>query len=309
MRTAVMLVGLLILTLTLGLAPAALGQKKPKEENANEADYKFLEKIKSLEGEITTLEPSTRQLTLKVGYAYLEPNPAYRPNKGANAAWTRRVNQCIHDVQKALTIRNPTHRIQRLQELSVRMQVLQAQAPTGPPPFRPAMAYKNVEAEAIDTVIVRRKDLPLEYDDKGNVKEYTEKEKKELRGPDPKLPGYTAKWEDVQSGQKVKLYLKTKKALEKEKKSLADRAAKAEAAKEKEASAGKEALDKDAAKPPAADADKKADKDNPPDLKAKDDAADMEPRVYAYMILIQADPDPTATPANKGKKRKKNNNN
>jgi hypothetical protein len=313
MRTFTLLVGLLVLTLA--TVPPALGQKRPKEDNATAADYKLLEKYKELEGEITTLESNTKQMTLKVAYPYLESNPAFNAKAAsrANANWMRKVNQCNRDLQNALKIKNPARRIARLQELTIRMQVLQASAPSGPPPFRPAMAYKDVEAEATDTVIVRRKDLPLEYDDKGNVKQYTDQEKKDLRGTNPKLPGYTAKWEDIQTGQKVKLYLKTKKAIDQAKKKEADKAAKdaakESASSEKDAASTDKATDKDAAKPASPDAPKaSADKENPPASKSPlDEAADKEPRVYATMILIQAEPDPTATPAPKGKKRKNNN--
>jgi len=155
------------------------------------------------------------------------------------------------------------------------------------------MAYKNVDADAPEEVVVRRWELPKVYDDKGNLKEYTSKERKELRGKDLKVPGYAATWDDVQFGQKVKLYLKSKKAIEKSKKSLAP-------------PADKEAADpdKDEPKPAAND----APKDKAADGKTKTDAVEKEPRVHAYMILIEADADPDATPAKTRKKKKQDDN-
>jgi hypothetical protein len=321
----------LLLALVLAAPPDAAGQKKPKEQAATAADYKFLENVKEIEGEITSLEPLTKQMTLKAGYAYLEPNPSYRPNNKANAQYTRRVNQLGRDWQRALAIQNPLKRIQRLQQLSVQMQAVQLQAPVGPSPFRPAMAYKDVDADATEEVVVRRLTLPLEYDDKGNVKEYTKEEKKELRGKDPKVPGYAAKWEDVQVGQKVKLYLKSKKALDKAKKSLAAATKKDASEADKEtlksasADADKEgpkttpaatdkAIPKTApAEPKTADTDKtdakSAEKDKAAEDKTKTDDAEKEPRVHVTMILIEAEPDPAATPAKTPRKKRKQDDN
>jgi hypothetical protein len=58
-----------------------------------------------------------------------------------------------------------------------------------------------------DDVKVRRMTLPVDFDDKGKPKKYTQKEKDELRGPDKKLPGYTAGLEDLKAGQLIDVYL------------------------------------------------------------------------------------------------------
>jgi hypothetical protein len=52
---------------------------------------------------------------------------------------------------------------------------------------------------------------PEQFDDKGKVKRYTAKELKELKGPDPKLPGYQATFSDVREGQIVTVNLVKKK--------------------------------------------------------------------------------------------------
>jgi hypothetical protein len=280
--------------LAIGSPPDVFSQKKPKEQSASTADYKSLENIKELEGKLITLEPTTRRMTLKVGYAYLEPNPNFHPNSKANADYVRRVNKLIRQQQKALTIANPVKRIERLQQLAIKAQVLQLEAPVGPPPFRPAVAYKDVEAEATEDVVVRRAKLPVQYDDKGGVKEYTEKEKKELRGKDPKIPGYAALWADVQTGQQVKLYLKSKKAIDRaSKKTLAD------------------SVDKTGDKSKTEDKAKAAERDDSKDIaadtKGKGDDSDKEPRVYTYMILIETEPDSAASAANPPKKNRNNN--
>jgi len=66
---------------------------------------------------------------------------------------------------------------------------------------------QKLEIEAPDDMKVRTRILPVEYDDNGKVRELTEKEKKELRGPDPSLPGYTADFDSLKPDQMVEVYL------------------------------------------------------------------------------------------------------
>src|SRR5207244_4264746 len=62
-----------------------------------------------------------------------------------------------------------------------------------------------------DKVVLRKMFLETQYDDKGNIKEYTKEEKDKLRGKDTAKPGFDSKIEDLQTGQQVKVYLKTPK--------------------------------------------------------------------------------------------------
>src|SRR5262249_15183693 len=65
--------------------------------------------------------------------------------------------------------------------------------------------------EPIDDLIVRLGQLPPIVDDKGKPRKYTDKEKRELKGPDPKLPGYTGSMADLKNDQVVTVYLQKKK--------------------------------------------------------------------------------------------------
>ena len=58
---------------------------------------------------------------------------------------------------------------------------------------------------------LRRKTLPSGYDEKGNIKTYTDAEKAKLRGPNQSLPGYLASLDDLQAGAVVSLTLDTAK--------------------------------------------------------------------------------------------------
>jgi hypothetical protein len=70
---------------------------------------------------------------------------------------------------------------------------------------------KEVEVQTTDEVKVRLLNPPVAFDDKGKIKKYSAKELKELKGNDPKLPGYNGEFSDLQTGQIVKLTLVRKK--------------------------------------------------------------------------------------------------
>ena len=58
---------------------------------------------------------------------------------------------------------------------------------------------------------VRLAQPPEAFDDKGNIKKYTAKELKELKGPD-NLPGYTGTLDDVKTNQLVLVSLAASRA-------------------------------------------------------------------------------------------------
>jgi hypothetical protein len=70
---------------------------------------------------------------------------------------------------------------------------------------------KDYELQAIDDVKVRLAQPPAQFDDKGRVKKYTAKELKELKGDDPKLPGYQGEFGDLKQDQVVQVTLVKKK--------------------------------------------------------------------------------------------------
>jgi hypothetical protein len=81
--------------LALGAPRLAADHKKPKEQAATTADYKALQNTREIEGTLISLDPTTRRMTLKTGYTYLEPNPHFHPNSRANADFVRRMNKLI----------------------------------------------------------------------------------------------------------------------------------------------------------------------------------------------------------------------
>jgi len=73
--------------------------------------------------------------------------------------------------------------------------------------FRIDTTKQDVDFQAMDDVKVRNVNLPEQFDEKGNPKKYTEKEKAELKGSDKTLPGYESSLDKLEAGQKVKVTL------------------------------------------------------------------------------------------------------
>jgi hypothetical protein len=70
---------------------------------------------------------------------------------------------------------------------------------------------RDVELQASDDLIVRVANPPTDFDDKGRPKRRTAQELKELKGPNPKLPGYNAEFESLKPDQIVQVTVAKKK--------------------------------------------------------------------------------------------------
>jgi hypothetical protein len=82
-----------------------------------------------------------------------------------------------------------------------------ADTATANDPYIVVHSYKEYDLETKENVVVRKMFLPFEYDDEGKVKQYTEKQKSELRGDDKSKPGYKSSMEEIINGMEAKLYL------------------------------------------------------------------------------------------------------
>lgn len=60
---------------------------------------------------------------------------------------------------------------------------------------------------------LRKQTLSLEYDDRGEVKQFTAEEKAKLKGKDSSLPGYAASMDEMKPGSLVKLSLNPAKSV------------------------------------------------------------------------------------------------
>jgi hypothetical protein len=68
------------------------------------------------------------------------------------------------------------------------------------------MSPKDFQVRAADDIKVRTNFPPTEYDDKGNLKRWTAKELKALKG-NSKLPGYPAEYDALRPGQIIDVYM------------------------------------------------------------------------------------------------------
>lgn len=167
-------------------------------------------------------------------------------------------------------------------------------------PFKMVTTTKDYSLEIQEEAGVRKLFLSLEYDDTGNVKQYSDKEKDELRGKDKTKPGYVAKFEDVAPGQEVKLFLTPPpQAKAKAKEKAKEKAKDADTKDDAKADAKAEPKDKDA----KAAKDAKADED-PPVMPMADPT-----RPTVNLIVMTRDQglaaiEPAGQAAKKGNKKK-----
>jgi hypothetical protein len=89
---------------------------------------------------------------------------------------------------------------------------IQVPIPYLAPGLRLAQRNIDIELQPTDDMKVRTLQLPLDFDEKGRPKKYSARELKDLKGSDPKLPGYTADFDSLKPEQIVKVFLARKKA-------------------------------------------------------------------------------------------------
>jgi hypothetical protein len=274
---------------------------------ATEQDYVALGKAREAAGKLLELGED-KLLKVKVEYPTLELKDASEmksvqaANKKQAKQQQKLQNQLIKEYNQILKAKTPEQQLQRLQQFQLRVQALQAadaqqqlNAALDPRnnPFKTVTSSVEFQLRVADDVRVARLTLPIEYDDKGNVVEYTPEQLKKKR--DPKMAGYTAKFEDLQAGQLVRFSVRRVKPADKSKDKEKDEAK--EDAKEKI---------KDEVKDEAKD----KGKDDPGKAKedVKEKAAPAPPEhPQIQMILIVTDADPAAAPKEKRSKNKKAN--
>lgn len=71
---------------------------------------------------------------------------------------------------------------------------------------------KNVDFQTADGVKVRNMNPPMQFDDKGKPKKYTQRELDALKGKDKNLPGYEATLDSLKVGDAVKVTLAAPKS-------------------------------------------------------------------------------------------------
>jgi len=154
-----------------------------------------------LQGKVLTVVESKKSLRLQITFH------VPKLNQGALNGYL----QAQQDLQRALLNTNPQQRLQQMLQAQQQMAQHQVQM------YQPESVTRDVELQTIEDVKVRMLTPPPQFDDKGHVKKYTAKELKELlkelKGPDPKLPGFQAEFGDLHEGQIVQVHLVKKKGV------------------------------------------------------------------------------------------------
>jgi hypothetical protein len=197
MRCSVMVAGIL----ALGWASALAAP--PKGPPALDAD-KLAPGVFS--GTIVTTPDTDRLFTLNVTYQKLQLRPGQNLGR-TNANLQRQYNHIVQLQNQMMNPgrRNPVALMQQLQNAMVNFEVQQARAEANL--FQVVTATQKVEFQAEENVKVRIKDLPQDFDDKGNIKKYTREELAELKGKDKNLPGYESSIDALKVGQVVQVTL------------------------------------------------------------------------------------------------------
>lgn len=232
-----------MLAVLVALAPSDVSAQKKKDAKtkedapaATDADYKSIQKQKEIRGTVINIDATS--LTLRVEYSHMEANPKYKPpkdnkNPAANQQYQmwKTYTDLQVQMQKAALARTTKEAQQAQQRIAqdmgrLQQQYMQMNAKGGAAvmkvdpnnsPFISVTNTKDFDLEVQEKVVYRRLVLPFEYDDTGNVKTYSDKEKADLRGDDKTKPGYTAKADEFAAGTEVKLSLTAPKKVEKAK--------------------------------------------------------------------------------------------
>jgi hypothetical protein len=169
------------------------------------------------------------------------------------------------------------------QEMMMMQQMMRANSNPNNQPFKVTTTQKDFDLEFQDNVAVRKMFLSTDYDDMGNPKQYTKAQLAELRGKDSSKPGYTAKFEDVQPGQEVVLYLSKASAA---RKSIAP----AKDDKKDDDKKGDDEKKADAAKKDDAKADADAKKADKADAEVRKAAPGAEKPVVTMIVMTKEMP-------------------
>ena len=105
--------------------------------------------------------------------------------------------------QVSLTERNPQTRLRRIMELQQSMARHQSNL------YK--KGHKDIELDVAEAVKVRWLMPPPKFDEKGRIARHTPEELKELKGDDPKVPGYTAEFSDLRDQQTIQVLVMRKK--------------------------------------------------------------------------------------------------
>jgi hypothetical protein len=147
-------------------------------------------------------------LTLHVQYQEIQPDVgAQIRDAKISASLQRQLAGLQRNLIAAQKIRNPAQRAARIQRILASAEARSAMAAAGAAaPFKIIYKQKDIDVSLAQEVVVRVKDPPAEFDDKGDLKKYTPEELKKLKGPG-NYWGYPSDVDSVTTGQVVRVFV------------------------------------------------------------------------------------------------------
>ena len=168
-------------------------------------------------GQLVSTPGTDGSFTLKVEMDRIELRPGAGQSENRDVQQLARDQRRIEQTQAEMArARNPSDYRRLVRQLAGEMDRMQTQAVKLQ--LREGGDYtikketKEIDFHTADGVKVRTMNLPVEYDDKGNPKQYTKEELKTLKGKDSDLPGYESTLDSLKVGDTVKVTLAAPKA-------------------------------------------------------------------------------------------------
>lgn len=177
----------------------AADPKKDAGKDDKKPEGEKLVSLGQVAGLLTSTGGSESEFTIRVTLRVVEPNVQ------AQVDLLKKQQQLVQRQVEIMRNRNPAQRQQQM------IQLLRDAQQVPQNLFTVKEVQQDVRAAPADDMKVRLLQPPDAFDDKGNVKKYTLKELKELKGPD-NLPGFTGTMEDLKTNQTVLVYLARKPA-------------------------------------------------------------------------------------------------
>lgn len=182
----------LLVTLAMARAQDNAQEKKSDSEKPAEPPPEPKQKITKLDeviGKLTKIDFKKNSMTIQVAYSV--------PDPGAQ----RRIQQLNSELSSASRITNPSARSRRVSDLQAEINRQSAKVKE---------EHKDVVLTTGEDMDVRLKTPPLDYDENGKRKKYTDQELKELKGPNHEW-GYSGDPTQLKTGQSLKAYIGKKK--------------------------------------------------------------------------------------------------
>jgi hypothetical protein len=187
-------------------------------------------------GTLVSVPDSSRMFTLKITYPTIQLKPGARmprinshPHVQNMARQYQQIahmqSQMAHQMHHQMAIHNmmqmqqAQHEMQmmaRMQQMQARaqqqmvqqeMRMVQQQVRAIQSMYQVVQVSRNFDFQLEERAKVRLLELPPAFDDKGNLKKYTQAERRELKGKNTSLPGYESSVENLKTGQVVQITL------------------------------------------------------------------------------------------------------